>query len=102
MTSDQLNDSGPMTLDDALAECLREVERNAKADKAELASRFPQFRDELTEFLADWEQMEHVSCGLRGQYRNLRLRTPFGTNVGYFGDYQLLEEVGHGGMGVIF
>ena len=57
-----MNDSGSFTLEDALAACLREVERDAMVDRNELASRFPQWREELREFLMDWEQMEHVSC----------------------------------------
>jgi tRNA A-37 threonylcarbamoyl transferase component Bud32 len=90
------------SLEEAVAECLRTTECDPNADRERLLARFPRWQRELREFFADWDVMERVSSRLNGQRRSLRMRTRVGTKLRYFGDYELLEEVGCGGMGVIF
>lgn len=104
MTNDrgQCEDLKSVSLEDALAECLSAVESDPNCDRDELKSRFPQWHEELTDFLSDWEQMEQLSSGICEQRTAIRLLAPTGTQLRYFGDYELLEEVGVGGMGVIF
>ena len=98
----QRNWSKQPSLEEAVAECVRFAERDPGADREELLSRFPRWQGELREFLDNWSEMERLSSGLSGQRRTLQQFARPGTTVRYFGDYELLEELGFGGMGVIF
>jgi serine/threonine protein kinase/WD40 repeat protein len=90
------------SLEEAVAQCLRVAEKDPHVDLEKLASQFPRWREELREFFADWEHMERLSSRVGGRRRELRTRALLGSKVRYFGDYELLEEIGHGGMGIIF
>jgi eukaryotic-like serine/threonine-protein kinase len=85
-----------------------EAERAGWADPQEdVIARYPEFADELCSFFADRARFVRVAgapavaptqaetIGLDGT------PTP-GDRITYFGDYELLEEVARGGMGVVY
>src|SRR5438128_1404590 len=106
-------------LEQVLAAYLLAVEAGAPPDRQEFLARHPDLADELCQFFADRDAMQQLAGPLRaavgvGQAaaqpsqgpRTLAegepsLPTP-GTQVRYFGDYELLEAIAHGGMGVVF
>lgn len=76
-------------VDEAIAEFL-EAERGGRAPDPEAwLARYPDLADELRAFLGD-----------RAHFA--RLAWPPDTTVRYFGDYELLEEIARGGMGVVY
>jgi serine/threonine-protein kinase len=91
-----------------IAACL-EAERAGKPlDREDLLRRHPDLADELRSFFADHEQFHRLAepIGPAAELPTLAPGEPAGpepgTTLRYFGDYELLEEIARGGMGVVF
>src|SRR5262249_26041382 len=91
---------------------LIEVEESGEVlDRAAWLARHPQFAVELSEFFDSEDRLRSVAAPLRNA---VALQTPVpGTTLSSrtgtaeqagrsFGDYELLEEIGRGGMGVVY
>jgi WD40 repeat protein len=100
-------------LQEALVACLEAVESGRPPDREKLLARYPDCAAELDEFLSGREQVDPVAA----PYRHVAAAaggadTPPGLvadgtlpgtgTVCSFGDYELLEEIARGGMGVVF
>ena len=104
-------------LQEALVAYLEAVEADRAPEAEELLARYPEFADELAEFLANRDQIDQLAAPLR-QAVEVAQRTivndaptlapgttlppQVGTSIRYFGEYELLEEIARGGMGVVF
>ncbi len=108
-------------LQDVLVTYLEAVESGNAPNQQEFVERHPEFADELAEFFAGRQQVDELAAPIREamQPSDSDQAIPFGdptigaekdtgdgavveTRVRYFGDYELLEEIGRGGMGVIY
>src|SRR4051812_9826461 len=96
-------------LERALADYLHAAEAGAAPSQDELLARHPDLADELRSFLANREALERLAAPLKAQGHPLSETVgPEGPvedgvrRVRYFGDYELLEEVARGGMGVVY
>ncbi len=100
-------------LDAVLGAYLRGRDQEQAPDRSELLARYPQMSGELREFFADFDRVESLAAPLRGLAHDALVSTgtdeatPAGENSGplpgsSFGDYDLLELVGRGGMGVVY
>jgi WD40 repeat protein/tRNA A-37 threonylcarbamoyl transferase component Bud32 len=86
-----------------------EAERaGAAPDRTELLCRHPELASELAAFFADHDKLRHLAAPANGEEGTTREpgtatppAAPLGT-VRYFGDYELLEKIAEGGMGVVF
>src|SRR5262245_2614557 len=83
-----------------------EAERAGSApDRDELLARHPDLAAELRAFFADHDRMARLAAPPASD-ETLAPGEPAaaapGTAVRYFGDYELLEELGRGGMGVVY
>ena len=101
-----------------LVACLEASERRQPLDRARLLGQHPEFAAELVEFLDNQVQFDRLAAPLRqlaeaAQAEAAARRTLAGDVAGadeatvgavvrYFGDYELLEEIARGGMGVVF
>jgi serine/threonine protein kinase/WD40 repeat protein len=86
-------------LDRVLADYLRQMEKGEAVDQNALLAAHPDLADDLREFFANQLQMQRLVGvgplpGARNGVAPARLR--------YFGDYEILEEIAHGGMGVVY
>ncbi|HUE71084.1 MAG TPA: protein kinase [Pirellulaceae bacterium] len=93
-------DSSPEErLDQLLAEYLRQVEQGIAVDQQALLAAHPDLADDLREFFGNQMRMQRLvgetpPQGSRNGTAPTRLR--------YFGDYEILDEIAHGGMGVVY
>src|SRR5262245_31390973 len=93
--------TGEQSLDDVLAHYIAAGEAGSTPDRKQLLAQYPQFAADLHEFFANRDQMQRLAEPLRGDGASSRPNGPL-EKIRYFGDYELLEEVAAGGMGVVY
>jgi serine/threonine protein kinase/multidrug efflux pump subunit AcrA (membrane-fusion protein) len=86
-------------LQDVLLLYMQAVDAGQIPDREELLRRHPDLADELRSFFDDQDRLDRLARPLRNGPGGMPLP---GTKLPYFGDYELLEVIGHGGMGVIY
>jgi eukaryotic-like serine/threonine-protein kinase len=85
-------------LEDVLLSYLTAVDDCQAPDRQEFLNRHPQFASELAAFFADQDQTaSHVA-----PLRNIGPAGSFRLKDSSFGDYEVIEEIARGGMGVVF
>src|SRR5262245_60627993 len=101
-------DSTPTTdpLDAVIASYVQAIEAGAVPNREELFNRHPEHAEALRAFFTDFDRMDRVASPLRLD-DGLEATAAGDVNgqsappaVRYFGDYELLEEVARGGMGI--
>jgi tetratricopeptide (TPR) repeat protein len=116
----QANDqtgSTPHLLDEAIAAYLEAAAAGQEPDRAQWLERYPELAKELTAFFADHDRLQRIAAPLRSSTGSVSARgdterptLPFdpmtGADLSFtpqrFGDYDLLTEIAHGGMGIVY
>jgi WD40 repeat protein len=106
MTTPASSDSN-QHLDEVITAYLKAVESGPAPDQQAWLARYPELASELAAFFAAQKQVEQLAMPLRPD--EAATLAPSGTpaspllgKVRYFGDYELLEEIARGGMGVVY
>lgn len=86
-------------LDEVIAAYLKAVETGAAQNPRSLIAQYPAFAKELSDFFADQQGFQRLAEPIRAAVAGA---PPLGTEIRYFGDYELLEEIARGGMGVVY
>lgn len=100
--------SGGSRLERVLAEYLRAVEAGSPPDQQAFIAQHPDLADELRSYFANRTAVERLVAPLKGSADEptvgLDASAPATSPplVRYFGDYELLAELGRGGMGVVY
>src|SRR5262245_55319709 len=108
MTSDDRPDSTrEARLEEVLAAYLRAVEAGPKPDHAAILAKHPDLADDLQSFFANHAAIGRMAQPLKNQGLDATIGfTPAdgapGNRLRYVGDYELLEEIARGGMGVVY
>lgn len=89
------SDSREQRLQAVLRDYLQARDAGAAPDLQQLFDQHPDLREDLAAFLADAARLEQLAGSLKSAPPPLR-------TVRYFGDYELLEEIARGGMGVVY
>jgi WD40 repeat protein/serine/threonine protein kinase len=110
MTSE--NSSAAFRLEALVAEFLHAVDAGQQPDREALVARNPDLEAELRSFFADHDRICQAASPLRPSRPGAvddptlapgeQTQEPILGRVHYFGDYELLEELGRGGMGVVY
>src|SRR5438552_14177379 len=100
-------------VNEVIAAYLQAVQAGERPDRPEWLARHPELADELASFFADQDQFDRLAAPLRaalpppcpaaatpGPADTVTIGSPPPTEVRRFGDYELLEQIGRGGMGV--
>ncbi|MFI5457041.1 MAG: serine/threonine-protein kinase [Isosphaerales bacterium] len=96
------------SLDAVIASYLQGVEAGLVPNRQELLDQHPEIAGQLHAFFTDLDRMDQVAAPLRlaGGLDATNAVEANGhsalTTVRYFGDYELLEEIARGGMGVVY
>jgi tRNA A-37 threonylcarbamoyl transferase component Bud32 len=89
-------------LDAVIAEYLQQVEAGVVPDRAALLARHLDLADGLRAFFADYDRLDRQAGELRLSQGPHPADGPEPPRVRYFGDYELLEEIARGGMGIVY
>src|SRR5262249_3387671 len=82
-------------LDEVVTAYLKEARAGRAPDPEAWLARYPELASELAEFFADRAALERLAVPLRSV-------APAGLPAEDVGDYELLEEIARGGMGVVY
>jgi WD40 repeat protein/tRNA A-37 threonylcarbamoyl transferase component Bud32 len=101
-------------LEEVLEEYMERLDRGESVDRAQLLARHPALADELQSYFASSEEVERLGRRSKGETPpaspsralpstgGLENAPPAENEVRQVGDYDLLEQIGQGGMGVIY
>src|SRR5262245_6083848 len=102
-------------LEAILHEYLQEVDAGRAPDRDALLRQHPEFASELAAFFADQDEVSRLARDMVEPAARAQPATeaatlppgepaapPPGTQVRSFGDYELLDEIASGGMGVVY
>jgi WD40 repeat protein/Flp pilus assembly protein TadD len=115
MTSTTDDSARDRQLEAILHAYLQAVDAGQPPDRDSLLRQHPEFASELAAFFADQDAVSQLAHGMAeptttpppaAEAPTLAPGEPAmpspGTHVRYFGDYELLEEIARGGMGVVY
>jgi tetratricopeptide (TPR) repeat protein len=103
-------------LDELVTAYLKAVEAGQAPDRQQWLAQYPQLADDLAAFFADQDRWERMTAPMRaalgppsvtedtplGQGNKSGADLRMGGEAGSFGDYELLAEIGRGGMGIVY
>ncbi len=89
-------------LEAVIADCIRAFDGGNIPDRAQWLQQYPEFATELKQFFTQREHLNRLADPIRDFSQDLFQAVGPGQKVSYIGNYELLEEVARGGMGVVY
>ncbi len=91
--------------DPVLVEYLRRIDKGEEVDQAQFIAEHAEFADELRDYFATADRVERIAASPEETLdsdKPSEASSPPLDVVRYFGDYELLEEIARGGMGIVY
>ncbi len=89
-------------LESVIADYIRASEADGLPDRRTLLHQFPELAAELKHFFAQRDRLKRLTDPIREFGDDLYQAIGPGKQLSYVGNYELLEEVARGGMGVVY
>lgn len=89
-------------LEAIIADFIRSCEKGMTPDRHQIVGAHPEQADDLRQFFAQWDRMNQFVKPIRDFAQDVCQSVGPGERISYIGDYELLEEVARGGMGIVF
>ena len=89
-------------IDAAIAEYLQAAEAGTAPPREDWLAKYPDLRGELEQFLADRSAFKHAAQPVDQLTMPMLESVPSTNLLRYFGDYELIDEIARGGMGVVY
>ena len=103
--TDGISDQGSSPADHAIGEYMCRIDEGEAVDREEFIAQHAGAEEELREYFTDLDDVEAlvaVEPRSSNEEHEADLNLPVSGNIRYFGDYELLDEIGRGGMGVVY
>ncbi len=89
-------------LEAVIADYIRACETGSVPKRGEILKQHPELADELRQFFGQHDRMNQIAAPIRGFGESLAQDVGPGQQLSYVGNYELLEEIARGGMGVVY
>src|SRR5262245_59003526 len=91
-------------LDAALADYMERADRGEAIDRESFIAQHPDLAEDLRSYFRGSDEFERMVGAIpsTAEYGPPESLHDLGTLVRYFGDYELLEEIARGGMGIVY
>ena len=96
------SDDRDQQLEAIIADYIRACETGTALNRGEILKRHPELADELRQFFGQHDRMNQIAAPIRGFGDALAHAVGPGQQLSYVGNYELLEEIARGGMGVVY
>jgi serine/threonine protein kinase/WD40 repeat protein len=93
---------GEAQLEAVIAHYIQACEMGAPLDRRRLLREHPQWADELREFFKQRDRMHRMAEPIREFGESLLAEVEPGQRIRYVGNYELLEVIARGGMGIVY
>ncbi len=89
-------------LESVIADYIRICEAGRNPSRREMLEQYPEMADELKQFFAQRDRLHQLVEPIRAFSDDLYHAVGTGQQLSYVGNYELLEEVARGGMGIVY